>query len=91
VLFIQPHQPIIVKVIEAPSDSISLGDVVLQALGLSGVILVAAILLGVLLGGLFIGWRRYFPANTFNGDGSEAVRLGLEPPMRSDAAVRRGT
>jgi hypothetical protein len=51
----QPDTPIIVKVIEVPSYT--LGDVVLAAVGIAGVLLLGAIVLGLVLGLGFIGFR----------------------------------
>ncbi len=51
---LQPS-PIIVHVVEPPVESTTLGDVILGALGLTGVLLLCAILLGAVLGGILIG------------------------------------
>lgn len=51
----QPSSPIFVKVIEVPSQT--LGDVVMGALGISGVMLIGAVILGAVLGLCFIGFR----------------------------------
>jgi hypothetical protein len=51
---VQSTQPIIVRVIDEPVKSTGVGDVILGALGLTGVMLLAALLLGALLGGLLI-------------------------------------
>ena len=50
----QSVQPIIVKVIDEPVKSTGVGDIILGALGITGVLLLAALLLGALLGGLLI-------------------------------------
>lgn len=47
--------PVIVRVIEPPVESTTLGDVILGALGLTGVLLLCAVLLGAVLGGILIG------------------------------------
>ena len=51
----QPNTPIIVKVIEVPSHT--LGDVVMAALGISGLMLIGAVILGLGLGVGFIAFR----------------------------------
>ena len=48
-------QPIIVKVIETPTQS--LADVVLGAMGLSGLLTLVAVILGLVLGAAFIAVR----------------------------------
>ena len=79
-----PVQPVIVRVVDAPpTPELGFGGILLQALGLTGLTLVVSLLLGLGLGGLFIWLRARRPANSFNGFGSERVRLHLEPPLGS--------
>lgn len=73
----QPASPIIVRVIGPPSDVVTLGDVILQALGLTGVITLIAVVLGLGLGGLFILIRIRRPDNAFNGETSGELSLHL--------------
>jgi hypothetical protein len=47
--------PIIVHVVEKPVKSTTLADVILGALGLTGLLLLAALILGAILGGILIG------------------------------------
>ena len=54
----QSTQPIVVHVIEEPVESTGVSDILIGALGLTGVMLMAAILLGALLGGILIGVKR---------------------------------
>lgn len=76
-------QPIIVRVVESPpTPELGFGGILLQALGLTGLTLVASLVFGLLLGALFIWLRSRRPANSFNGTGSQQVRLSLEPPSR---------
>jgi hypothetical protein len=51
---VQSAQPIIVRVLDEPVKSTGVGDIIVGALGLTGVMLLAALLLGALLGGLLI-------------------------------------
>ena len=53
-----PQQPIVVTVVEEPVESTGISDILIGALGLTGVMLLAAILLGALLGGVLIGVKR---------------------------------
>ena len=50
----QSAQPIVVRVLDEPVKSTGVGDIIVGALGLTGVMLIAALLLGALLGGLLI-------------------------------------
>jgi hypothetical protein len=51
---LQPSNPIIVRVVREPVESTTIVDVLVGALGLTSVLLLAAILLGALLGGILI-------------------------------------
>lgn len=53
----QPSEPFVVRIVDPPSDLAGLADVLIGALGLTGLIVVGAIVFGVALaGGLF--WIR---------------------------------
>ncbi len=54
-MLIQPSSPIIVRVIEQPAESTSVSDLLIGALGLTGVLMLAAAGLGLLLGGVLVG------------------------------------
>ena len=51
----QPSDPIIVRVIQEPAETTTIGDVLLGSLGLAGALILAAAALGLLLGGILIG------------------------------------
>jgi hypothetical protein len=70
---VQSAQPIVVRVIEEPVKSTGVGDVVLGALGLTGVMLLAALLLGAALGGLLIGIKKL------------RAKYGIEPVPDSES------
>ncbi len=53
----QPASPIIVKIVEPPGDPTGLSQILLGALGLSGAILLVALVLGVLFGAILF-WLR---------------------------------
>jgi len=55
VMLIQSSSPIIVRVIEQPAESTSVSDILIGALGLTGVLMLAAAGLGLLLGGALVG------------------------------------
>lgn len=57
-MHLQPSQPVIVKIIEEPVRETTVVDVLLGALGLTGVLILIGVLLGGVLGGLFILYRR---------------------------------
>jgi hypothetical protein len=70
---VQQNAPIVVRVIEEPVKSTGVADILIGALGLTGVMLLAALLLGALLGGILIGIKRL------------RARYNLEPIPDSEA------
>jgi uncharacterized protein YneF (UPF0154 family) len=71
VFALQPG-PIIVRVTEQPVESTTVSDILIGAIGLTGVLLLAAIVLGAILGGLLIGFKLL------------RAKLNLEPPSDAD-------
>jgi hypothetical protein len=53
---VTPQDPIIVKIVE-PSELSGLADVLLGAIGLTGVLTLLAIAAGVVVAGLLFWWR----------------------------------
>jgi hypothetical protein len=72
-LFALQAQPVIVRVLETPAKSTSVGDVLIGAIGLTGVLILVAVLLGAALGGLLIGVKKL------------RARYNLEPVPDSEA------
>ena len=54
----QSAQPIVVRVVEEPVRSTGVADVLIGAFGRTGVLLLTALLLGALLGGILIGIKK---------------------------------
>lgn len=54
----QQGDPIIVRVVEEPVHETSISDVILGSLGLVGVLLVCALILGAVLGGGLVLYKR---------------------------------
>jgi hypothetical protein len=68
-----PPNPIIVRVIEEPVPETTVVDILVGALGLTSALLVAAIVLGALLGLVLIGVKVF------------RARYGLEPVPDSES------
>ena len=68
---LQPN-PIVVRVVQQPVESTSLADVLIGAIGLTGALVLLAILLGGAFGGLLIGVKLL------------RRRLNLDPGSDSD-------
>jgi uncharacterized protein YneF (UPF0154 family) len=62
------QNPIIVKVVQQPIESTTVADVLIGAIGLTGMLVLVAALLGGLFGGLLIGVKLL------------RRRLNIEPP-----------
>jgi hypothetical protein len=56
---LQPQNPIVVEVVKQPpvTPEISYGSVLLSALGVVGVLLLAGVVVGLIVGGMII-WRK---------------------------------
>ncbi len=72
-----PITPLLFEAVDAPTESTTVADLLLEIAGLVGVIIIIALLAGTLIAGLLIGVRRLWPENSFNGTGSDRTRLGL--------------
>jgi hypothetical protein len=74
----QAVKPIMVRVAEQPVESTSMSDILVGALGLTGVLVMSAALLGVVLGGALIGFKLL------------RARLRVEPPDPNALRVTPG-
>jgi hypothetical protein len=72
-VLIQPAEPIVVRVVEPAVESTTVADILIGALGLTGALLLAALALGAILGGILIGVKRF------------RERYNLEPIPDSEA------
>ena len=66
-------QPVIVKVVEQPVKTTSVADVLIGAIGLTGVLILVALTLGAIFGGILIGVKKL------------RARYNLEPVPDSQA------
>jgi hypothetical protein len=59
-MLLQQQPPIVVDVVKQPpvAPEITMGDVVLGAIGLTGVIMLCALVAGLIVGGVFIWIKR---------------------------------
>jgi hypothetical protein len=72
-LFAIQSQPVMVRVVQQPVESTSVADVLIGAIGLTGVLILVAVVLGGVLGGLLIGVKKL------------RARYNLEPIPDSEA------
>jgi uncharacterized protein YacL len=78
VSLLQANQPIIVRVVEQPVHETTISDVVFGSIGLVGVLLVSAALLGLLLGLSLIAIKRLRARDGLDAQG-EAESLRVTP------------
>ena len=72
-----PITPLLFEKVDAPAEPTTVGDLLLEITGFVGIMIVVVLVAGGLIAGLFIGVRRLWPENSFNGTGSDRTRLGL--------------
>ena len=75
-----PSAPIVVKIVEG-SEIAGLGDVMLEAIGLTGVIAVGAALFGIVLAIVIVGYRK-IQARLHPDEDAQTQPLGLTPTER---------
>ena len=78
----QPITPLIIELAEPATEEITVADVLVGALNFSGLIVLAAVLVALLLAGALIGLRHLSPSNPLNGDETNRTRLDLHLPSR---------
>jgi len=71
----EPVVPVIVRVVSEPTPELGVVDVLVQALGLTGVLLLGSALFGFILGVVFIWYRHY--RTPYDGEGG-ATRYGFD-------------
>jgi hypothetical protein len=67
---------------QTPAKELGIGDVILQALGLTGGLLIASLLLGLAVGAFIIWLRKRQAGMRREGEAGDQIRLRLEPPTR---------
>jgi hypothetical protein len=76
---VQIVQPIIVQTVGQPAPELGMGELIIQALGLTGLIVLASILVGLVLGAALI-WHRMRRREEVDGQYGGQIQLHLEPP-----------
>jgi hypothetical protein len=80
-LFLQPSNPIIVRVVEEPARETTVVDVLLGSIGLTGVLLVIAVLAGLALGALLV-WLKKRRGEDALEIRAQTLELGTTPGKR---------
>jgi hypothetical protein len=74
--------PIIVKVVEAPTKEISVANILLGSVGITGLFLLGAVVFGFVLGGALIWFKRWQDAREVGQDDSDVFHLTRPPSTR---------
>jgi hypothetical protein len=81
-----PHDAFVVTVIKEPVREMTPADVIIGSLGIAGTLVVLALVLGAIAGGVLVLWNRRFP-NTLGHlppvSPSVAITDALPPPTQS--------
>ena len=75
--------PIIVRMIDKPAKEISVADILMGSVGITGIFLIGAALLGLTLGGMLILVRRWRESRETGNQIGNAFQL-TQPPKPHD-------
>ena len=78
----QPITPLIVELADPVTEEITVTDVLVGVLSLTGWMALVAVVLALLFAGALIGLRRLSPSNPINGTETNQSRLDLHLPSR---------
>jgi hypothetical protein len=79
---LQPVTPVIVKVVSDPTPQVTVVDVLVGALGLTGVIVGGSFVLGGVVGLLLIAYSRWRTARAGEAGTSDHTSLDLSSPPK---------
>ena len=79
---LQPVTPVIVKVVSDPTPQVTVVDVLVGALGLTGVIVAGSFALGGVVGLLLIAYSRWRTARAGEAGTSDHTSLDLSSPLK---------
>jgi hypothetical protein len=79
---IQPLTPVIVKVVSDPTPQVTVVDVLVDALGLTGLIVAGSFVLGSVVGVLLIAYSRWKAARSDGAGSTDHTSLDLSSPAR---------
>lgn len=78
----QPVTPVIVKVVADPTPQVTVVDVLVDALGLTGLIVAGSFVLGGVLGLILIAFKRWRVARSGDREPTDHTSLDLSSPAR---------
>ena len=78
-----PKDAFVVTVIREPAKEITFGDVILSALGVTGVLVILSLVLAALLAFVLVGWRRRHPPEADHLPSGSPLIPRQDPPPSS--------
>ena len=78
----QPITPFITEMVDRPTEETTVFDVLMGTVAIVIGLAAVALVLGLVCAGVLIALRRIRGRDELEGGGSDATRLGLEPPTR---------
>ena len=78
---LQPHTPVIIKVIPEPTPQVGAADILIDSLGLVGLIAIGALVVGGVLGVVLIGIKKWRESRHGGTLPSEHTPLDLSSPL----------
>ena len=78
----QPVTPVIIKVVSDPTPQVTVVDVLVDALGLTGVIVAGSFVLGGVVGVLLIVYKRWRASRLDEAGATEHTSLDLSSPAK---------
>ena len=79
---VQPVTPVIVKVVSDATPQVTVVDVLVDALGLTGVIVAGSFVLGGVVGCLLIAYSRWKSARSDGSASTDHTSLDLSSPVK---------
>jgi ABC-type dipeptide/oligopeptide/nickel transport system permease component len=81
-LTLQPVTPVIIKVVSAPTPQVSVVDIIGDALGLTGLIVIGSLVVGGVLGVMLIAYTRWRSERRGHTATTDHTALDLSSPLR---------
>jgi ABC-type dipeptide/oligopeptide/nickel transport system permease component len=79
---VQPVTPVIVKIVSAPTPQVSVVDIMVDALGLTGLIVIGSLVVGGVLGVMLIAYARWRSERTGHTMPTDHTLLDLSSRIR---------
>jgi ABC-type dipeptide/oligopeptide/nickel transport system permease component len=79
---LQPVTPVIVKIVSAPTPQVSVADIIVDALGLTGLIVIGSLVVGGVLGVMLIVYTRWCSERTGHTIPTDHTLLDLSSRLR---------